>query len=308
MTDATSQAFTGAAPNALHWRDRMINFGAQHFAKGYLTLPLPLSLQRASFEASGRMRPRARGVRVEYTTLAGRTAATYTPPNPERRIVWVHGGGFITGSPTSHAGMLSHLAAMAKAVVIAPSYRLAPENPFPAGLEDVEAALADLDTIRPDLTSLSLGADSAGGCLLTAALPDALRQGLKADAMILASPTIDPNPERLVPDAADLLFTAEGLRMLAGLYTAGCDVLDPRACPIHADLKGAPPTLLHCASGEYLEGDCDNLAANLRRAGVPVRVEKAENAPHVWHFMAASSPRAMASLRSMADFVISKSN
>ncbi|MGR3469210.1 MAG: alpha/beta hydrolase fold domain-containing protein, partial [Shimia sp.] len=190
---------------------------------------------------------------------------------------------------------------------IAPSYRLAPENPFPAGIEDVEAALAALDDIRPDLPSISLGADSAGGCLLTAALPDALRQGLAADAMILASPTIDPNPDRLVPQASDILFTAEGLRMLAALYTQGCDVLDPRACPIHADLTGAPPTLLHCARGEYLEGDCDSLARNLRRAGVPVSVAKEDNAPHVWHFMAASSPRAMASLRSMADFVIEKS-
>ncbi|MGR3467564.1 MAG: alpha/beta hydrolase fold domain-containing protein, partial [Shimia sp.] len=164
MTDATAHAFTTTAPGALHWRDRAINWGARNMARGFLTLPMPWALHRASFEASGRLRSRARGVAVERTRLAGRLAATYTPPQPERRLVWIHGGGFVTGSPFSHAGMLSHLAAMANAVVIAPSYRLAPENPFPAGIEDVEAALAALDDIRPDLPSISLGADSAGGC------------------------------------------------------------------------------------------------------------------------------------------------
>ena len=286
-----------------HWRDRAVATLARVIVKPSLALPLPWGWHRLSFAAAGRSRPMAAGISRHPVTLGGRPALAFAPAAPERRLFWVHGGGFVMGSPRTYAGLLSHLSRAANALVLAPSYRLAPEHPFPAACDDVDAALAAAQDHRPDLGPLALGGDSAGGCLVLGALAGALGRGERFGPLLLASTAALIDPDRPVPPADDLLFPVSILRRIARDYAGGHDPDDPRLSPVHATFAGAPPALLHCASGELLEQDTDAVANRLRADGASATVEKAVRAPHAWHFMAGSLPAADIAVARMAAFL-----
>lgn len=298
------------APQVLHrpapsgMTDRAIAVSARWFVRPNLALPLPWAVKRRSFALAGRTRPVAPGITQSRIKLAGRSAVIFAPPAPERRILWVHGGGFVVGSPTSHRGMLSHLARASNAAVIAPKYRLAPEHPFPAAVADIEAAIDASDAVRPDLGALVLGGDSAGGTLALVALAHTLRAGSSARiaGVMLASPATDLDPARPVPAADDLLFPVHIFRRIQAAYIRDADPRDPRLSPVHGAYRGAPPVLIHACVGEYLEADTDLIAARLAGQGVAVTVEKYPGLPHVFHFMAGTSPSADAAVARFADF------
>lgn len=286
-----------------HWRDKLTASAARLTVKPSLGLPLPWWWHRMFFGAAGRLRPMAPGVERKAATLGGRPALIFSTRAPERRLFWVHGGGFCVGSPRTYAGLMSHLARAANALVIAPSYRLAPEHRFPAAPDDVEAALEEAEAMQPELGPLCLGGDSAGGCLILAAMAGGLQRGQRYGALLMASPAGLIDVTRPVPPADDLLFPVSILRSIARDYARGHDPADPRLSPVHADLTGAPPALIHCARGELLEEDTDMIAARLRGAGAAVTVEKAERMVHAWHFMAGSLPVADLAVARMADFL-----
>ena len=286
-----------------HWRDRATAHGARLFVKPSLALPLPWVWHRAMFGLAGRFRPMAPGITRKSVTLGGRPGLMFAPRAPDRRLMWVHGGGFCVGSPRTYTGLLSHLARKANAVVLAPSYRLAPEHRFPAACDDVDAALIDAEAHRPDLGPLFLGGDSAGGCLVLGAMADGLARGQRYGALLLASPAGMIDVTRPVPPANDYLFPVSILRRIARDYAAGHDPANPRLSPVHADFTGAPPALIHCARGELLEEDSDAIAESLRAAGGDVTVEKARRMVHAWHFLAGSLPVADIAVARMADFL-----
>lgn len=287
-----------------HWRDKAISWGAKRIVRPLLAAPIPWSIHRAGFALGGILRLRARGVKTHETTLARMRVLIHTPPSPKRRLVWVHGGGFVVGSPQTHRAMCTHLARALDAVVIAPSYRLAPENPFPAGFEDVLRAVGEAESVRPELGPLILAGDSAGGCLVMAALAARLRAGANFSAVLLSSPASYVDPEREpAENRNDLLFPLTILQRIARDYIGDGDPDDPRLSPAAADFTGAPPTLIHCVEGEYLEEDSDRLADALRASGAEVTVEKARLVPHAFHYMAGASPRADAAIARMAEFL-----
>ena len=291
-------------PAPTHWRDRLIVWGARWLVRPNLATPFPWAMKRRSFATAGWMRPMAPGIRYEKIKIAGKTGAIYTPDNPDKRIVWIHGGGFVIGSPRTHKGMLSHLAAAANAVVIVPKYRLAPEHPFPAAVHDIEAAFEEIDAVHRDLGPIILGGDSAGGTLAAVALAHALRLGAPPIAkVVLISPATDLNPHRDVPQANDILFPLKMFRRIAQVYAKAAAPTDPRLSPVHGDFTGAPEVLIQCCAGEYLEGDSDAFAARLDAQGVQVQLEKYQGLPHVFHFMAGSSPSADEAIRRLADFI-----
>jgi acetyl esterase/lipase len=288
-----------AAPNNL--QDRLIEFGARWIVRPNLALPLPWRVKRRSFALAGRARPLVPGIRQERLKLAGRAAARYAPEAPEARLVWIHGGGFVVGSPSSHRGMLSHLARRLNAEVIAPRYRLAPEHPFPAAPDDIEAAL---EALAPSDGPLYLGGDSAGGTLALVALAFALRRGApKIDGLFLISPAVDLDPARPFPKAQDLLFPRAMFDRIKAAYIAGADPRDPRLSPLHGRYAGAPPMLIQCCAGEYLQSDSEMLADRLSAQGVSVTLETYAALPHVFHFMAGGSPSADAALERAAAFL-----
>ena len=286
-----------------HWRDRALALGARTLVKPSLALPLPWAWHRIAFGIAGRLNPMARGITRRHISLGGHMALGFSPKAPEARLFWVHGGGFTIGSPHTHQALLSLLAREANALVLAPSYRLAPEHPFPAALDDVAAALRAARDHRPDLGPLALGGDSAGGGLILAAMAEALAEGARFRALLLSSPVADLDTARPVPEADDLLFPVSILRRIGRDYGGGHDPRDPRLSPLRARMSHAPPTLFHCARGELLEGDTDAMADRMRAAGVPVTVEKAARVPHAWHWLAGRSPAATEAIRRMAAFL-----
>ncbi|MEO1797484.1 MAG: alpha/beta hydrolase [Pseudomonadota bacterium] len=287
-----------------HWRDRVIAWGARRIAQPSLASPAPWTAHRRGFAYSAGLRrwSRARGVTIEGVTLGPQGALTFMPRAPERRIIWIHGGGFVVGSPETHLVMLSHLARAANALVIAPRYRLAPEHPFPAAPDDIEAALPEALEYRADLGPAILGGDSAGGCLALVGLAHLLQLGTPPAAMILFSPATIIDPARPVPEADDLLFPEVILHRIGESYAGTADTSDPRLSPVKGSYVGAPPTLIQCVSREYLEEDSDAIAARLSEGGAEVKLEKVKKMPHVWQFMAGSSPLADAAIARAAAF------
>ncbi|MEM6276556.1 MAG: alpha/beta hydrolase [Pseudomonadota bacterium] len=288
-----------------HWRDRLIAWGARKIAQPRLASPAPWAAHRRGFELSAGLRrfSKARGVAVQKISLGPLGALEIAPPSPERRLIWVHGGGFVVGSPETHLVMLSHLSRVANALIIAPRYRLAPEDPFPAGPDDVEAAVPEALAWRSDIGPCVLGGDSAGGCLALVALQKLLRDGTAPAATLLFSPATIVDPDRPVPDADDLLFPEEVLQRIGESYAGHADSNDPRLSPVHGNYEGAPPTMIQCVSREFLEEDSDAIAARIQAHGGPVTLEKVTRMPHVWQFMAGSSPLADAAIRRAADFM-----
>ncbi|MEM6729482.1 MAG: alpha/beta hydrolase fold domain-containing protein [Pseudomonadota bacterium] len=286
-----------------HWRDRMINFGARNLVRPSLALPVPWSVHRAGFAMGGVMRPRAPGVTTQEVEIAGRPALIHRTENPKRRLLWMHGGGFTVGSPWTHAGLCSHLALEADAAIICPSYRRAPEHPFPAAFDDALAALKEAEGIETALGPLALGGDSAGGCLILSAMAQRLREGARYATLLLSSPAgfID-GTRPIPPEARDLLFPISILRRIARDYAGNADPRDPRLSPIFERFEHAPPTLIHCVTEELLAEDSEKLEARMREDGVDVHLEKFSGAPHAFHFMAGASPRANAALRRLVAF------
>ncbi len=299
MTHTTPDSWTRANR---HWKDRFWAWGARRMVRPMLSLPTPWVVHRAVFEAAGRARFKAQGVEIKALPADLGPGLSLSPPHPQRRIVWVHGGGFTVGSPRCYAAPLSQLAVLANAKIYAPKYRLAPEHPFPAGVDDVLHFADRAWDADAHLGSLSLMGDSAGGGLALVVLAHWLAQNRRPHRVALASPATWLDPDRAVPPAKDLLFPLSILRRIGRDYGAGADPNDPRLSPRFADFANPPPTLIHCALGEYLEEDTDLIAARLADCGGDVTVEKAPKAPHVWHFMGASSPLAMDALGRMADF------
>ena len=286
-----------------NWRDQILVFAGRWIIRPSLAVPFPWSGKRRSFALAGWSRPMAPGVRCEKLKIAGRTGVVYTPAHPTCRIIWIHGGGFVVGSPRSHKGMLSHLAKAANAAIFVPKYRLAPEHPFPAAVEDVEAAFDAIDDFRADLGPLVLGGDSAGATLAASCLARALAHGSpKFAAVMLISPAANLDAHREVPKANDVLFPLQMFRRIIHVYGASADPLDPRLSPAYADFTGSPAVLIHCCAGEYLEVDSDILAAKFAADGAQVNLDKYQSLPHVFHFMAGFSPTADKAVQSLAEF------
>ncbi|MEM1234707.1 MAG: alpha/beta hydrolase fold domain-containing protein [Pseudomonadota bacterium] len=288
-----------------HWRDRAIAWGARRIVQPMLRRPASWKSHRRGFRIAAELRfaSKPRGLSRRNIMLGDIRALEISPKAPKRRLLWVHGGGFVVGSPETHFIMLAHLAHAAEAVVIAPRYRLAPEDPHPRPATDVEAAARAGFRWRENVGPFILGGDSAGGCLALVALADMLARDESPAACVFFSPATIIDPDRPVPEADDLLFPEEILHRIGADYAAGSPAEDPRLSPVKAAFPGAPPTLIQCVNGEYLEEDSDVMAAHLRGFGTEVSVEKVRRMPHVWQFMAGSSPLADDAIRRAAAFI-----
>lgn len=196
---------------------------------------------------------------------------------PTGTLVHLHGGGFTVGSPAAARSWAGALAARLGLEVILPDYRLAPEHPFPAGLDDAEAVVADV-LERWDPATVVVSGDSAGANLALVAVMDRRRASLPLPAaLVLLSPWLDLTVDRLDrPELVrrDPLLNPEWLAACAVAYAPG-QFDDPRVSPLLGDLAGLPPTLVQGGSDDILAPDAARLAAV---AGVTLSV-----ASPFWH-------------------------
>ena len=240
--------------------------------------PVPLAVQRAWVDAQAALSPLPAGTQVEAGTLGGRPAERVTAPGTDasRAVLLLHGGAFVTGSPRSHRRLAADLAAAVGCPVHVLDYRLAPEHPHPAAVDDADAALDELQRDR----TVAVAGDSAGGAL---ALLLAVRRrdtGRPAPvALGLVSPVADlTGASSGAYDGPDPVLRQAWLRGGAEAFVGGGDAHG--LSPLHLPLHDLPPVAMQVASDERLRPEGEQLAARLRAAGVDVDLEPL---PGLWH-------------------------
>lgn len=264
---------------------------------------------RANMEATLGAMPPPEGVDFEPVD-AGGVPAEWTRAEgagKDRAVVYFHGGGYCIGSLASHRMHVANLSRSAGLTVLSVDYRLAPEHPHPAAVEDALAAygFALESGLAPE--RIALAGDSAGGGLTLAALLAIRERGLPMPgAGVGISPWTDlAFGGESIESRADLdpLVDVDGLRIMADAYLAGADPRSPLVSPLHGELAGLPPLLLQVGSAEILLDDATRFADRARRAGVDVDLRIWEDMIHVWHAFAPILPEGQQAVDEIADFL-----
>lgn len=225
----------------------------------------------------------ARELGVRAAWLEPRRGAT------PRTILYLHGGGYVFGSLRTHADLCARVAVAAGARVLFLDYRLAPEHPFPAAFDDALAAYRALLAHGVDPRTLALAGDSAGGALAVTLAAHLREEGLPLPAALgLLSPWVEPGTEGrdVDPDAHRDWLPVHAFGRAAAAYAGDVPLHDPRVAPVHADLRGLPPTLVHFGSDEVLASQIRRFVARAEAARVPLEVDEATGMIHVWHLLA----------------------
>lgn len=230
-------------------------------------------------------------IQVEQVTVADRAAAWVRAPGVQagRAILYLHGGGYVMGSLNTHRSLVGEISRAAQAAVLLLDYRLAPEDPFPAAVEDGVAAYRWLldQGLKPQ--NLAIAGDSAGGGLAMATLVSARDQGLPMPAAAVPiSPWSDltcTNESYKTRAEADPMVTpgSKGINRMANLYLNGNDARHAYASPNFASLKSLPPLLIHVGRDEILLDDAIKLDAKAKADGVDSTLEIWDDMIHVWH-------------------------
>lgn len=246
-------------------------------------------------------------VRIEAGSLGGIACewvrADGAPGSPV--FLHFHGGGYVMGSPALSRALTTQLALSGKMCVVSVDYRLAPEAPFPAALDDAVAAYGALLETTP-AANILVGGESAGGGLAVAMLAAARDAGLPMPAGAVAiSPWTDLTCSAASFDvhaAHDPLLTRRSLREMAEVYLAGFEARSPRASPLFANLRGLPPLLIHVAGEEVLLDDALRLCEHAITQGVRAEISVWPEMIHVWHMFYPLLPEAAAATQQIIDF------
>jgi acetyl esterase/lipase len=224
-------------------------------------------------------------------------------------VLWLHGGGFVLpASPGEHLGLVVKLSRELGADAFVPDYRLAPLNPYPAGLNDCEAAYRALLEMGVDTRKLVIGGDSAGGNLLFGLLQRIRKHGLPMPACTIGlSPATDisrthgPQSRALLRNI-DALLPADRMQRVVAVYANGHDTVNPELSPLYGDCRGFPPLLLIASDAEILLDDSVLMARRAAAAGVTVRCDVWPRLPHAFPLFSALLPEAALSHDDMLAF------
>jgi acetyl esterase/lipase len=269
--------------------------------------------RRQQMDAFVALAPLAEGWRTDEVDL-GRPAERHSGPqtHPNRAILYLHGGGFCIGSPVSHRGLISQIAAAAKAEAFALDYRLAPEHPFPAGLDDAVEAYRRLLAMGLPPGGLAIAGDSAGGGLALALFHRLKAEGLPAPgALILISPWLDLTltaPSYEEREDLDPMVSKASLQAYADAYIAGQDPKHPGISPLFADHSGLPPTLIHVGTDEVLFSDSETFARAALALDADVQLEIWPAMIHVWHIFYPLMPDARQAIAWAGEWLIRRWN
>jgi monoterpene epsilon-lactone hydrolase len=218
----------------------------------------------------------------------GEWILTHAQPFSPRVVLYLHGGGYVAGSPEMYRSVTSEFARRCEARVLVVDYRLAPEHPFPAALEDAIAAYRWLLAQGIAPSNIMIAGDSAGGGLTLSALLGIRERGLPRPAgAVLIAPWVDlaatGDSIRTNAQSDDVVVPDNGENRLAHAYMGGAPLDTPLASGLYADLTGLPPLLIQASAIEVLLDDAVRLDAKARAAGVDTKLRLWDGLPHVWH-------------------------
>lgn len=246
------------------------------------------------------------GVRIEPTTQPV-LGEWVTGGQGASVVLYFHGGGYVACSPRTHRSITAALAMRLQARVFALDYRLAPEHPFPAAVDDALAAYRWLLGQGIGPRSVALGGDSAGGGLVVATLLNIRDAELPLPGCgVCFSPWTDMlgSGSSLLRNAAtDVLLQPEDVPRFARLYLAGADPRSPLASPLYADLRGLPPLLVQVSDAEILLDDAQAIHHRCLASGTPSTLSIYHGLPHVWQLLGSWVPETNRALTEAADFI-----
>jgi acetyl esterase/lipase len=263
---------------------------------------------RETLDAMGAAAEMPAGLMVERGTLAGVPFECLTPATHQRRVLLhAHGGGYSAGSCQSHRPLASQLGVAARARVVLPEYRLAPENPCPAALDDMVAVYRALLRAGTPAEQIIVSGDSAGGGLAISMLLKAREAGLPMPrAVVLLSPWLDLtcSGESIRTRAdADPWLTLETLEAARNMYLGAADPATQPYAPFNTSLAGLPPTFIQVGDQEVLLSDSERFCQRARAAGVPVTLEVYPELWHVFQLLAPMLPDAVDAIARIGTYV-----
>ncbi|MEZ4884339.1 MAG: alpha/beta hydrolase [Chitinophagales bacterium] len=274
----------------------------------------PIQVVRKYFEQQARRLPSVKNLKVETekTDIKGIPSTWFTPkPIPSKPlanhiIYYLHGGGYAICSVNTHQRLIAHIAKACHAKVLAIDYRLAPEHPFPAAIEDAISVYQHLlQSYRP--SQIILMGDSAGGGLSAASLLKMKQLQIPLPkAAVLLSPWVDlvgENESYHTKADKDLIIAVADIRRYSKDYFKNTAPTHPLVSPVYADLSGLPPLLIQVGTHEVLIDDSLKLAEKAKQDGVDVTLQIWENMLHVWQFFADFMPESKKAIRNIAEFI-----
>ncbi len=249
-----------------------------------------------------------RGTRTETIDADGVNAVRIAVPQARDDvcILHFHGGGYMVGSEQLYRDFTWRIGIAARAWVLYFDYRLAPEHPFPAGLDDAVRVYRWLAT-RVEPRRIAVVGDSAGGGLALATLYRLRDEGFALPgALVAISPWTDlalTGGSLRSNAAADPMMDVTMFPKIAGYYLAGADPRNPYVSPLYGDASGLPPTLIQVGSDEVLRDDAVRMAAQLQAAGCRTEIEIWPRMPHAWHLYARILPEGREAIERAGRFV-----
>jgi monoterpene epsilon-lactone hydrolase len=277
--------------------------------QGSLDLGADVATLRAAFEDLMAHVPVASDVDHVPTMIGGVNAVDVTIRGVDttNTILYFHGGVYVVGSAASSVPLVSDLARRAHARAVTVDYRLAPEHPYPAAVDDARAAYEGLLAEGVDPGQIALAGESAGGGLAVATVLALRDAGTPLPSSVFVmSPYADltlSGETLLANQAIDPILTPEGIRLRVPDYVGGADASDPQISPIFGDLRGLPPLLIQVGSHEILLSDALRLAGRAAIDEVPVTLEVTPGVPHVFQGFAAVLDEGGAALDRAATFL-----
>jgi epsilon-lactone hydrolase len=265
--------------------------------------------ERADLDGLGSLFKLPGNVRALSEPDVGVPAEWLIPTNvmAGRAVLYLHGGSYISGSINSHRTLAANIALACKARVLLIDYRLAPEHPYPAAIEDALTAYRWLLSANYDPHHLAVAGDSAGGGLSLALLLSLRDASVPLPAAcVCISPLTDmafTGESWESNAAADLVIYAQKELEFARMYLGTAEPQDPLASPLYADLQGLPPLLVQVGGSERLLSDSTRLVERAQLTGVNAVLDEWDKMQHVWHFAAPFIPEGRRAIERIGEFV-----
>jgi epsilon-lactone hydrolase len=255
------------------------------------------------------MVPRASRVRVQKETIAGLNAEWLTPDDADddKLLLYWHGGGYVMGSCASHRPFVSHVAREGGVKALVPEYRLAPEHPFPAAVEDSVNLYRALLEKGYEPANIVVAGDSAGGGLAVAMSLSLRDSGDPLPgAVALLSPLLDlswQGESMITRKDKDPWFTREHLLHVSKAYCDDTEITHPLVSPVFADASGLPATLIQVGDDELLLSDSERFAENMRTSGGQVDIDVWSGMWHVWQMFIGLMPESRQAVEKLGEFI-----